>query len=208
MLKHFSRRTLLLIVGLIAITGLLIYLAVQPPQLNKTTQITPTKAPVAFTTLSLQPISSSSAKQINVTIDTHQNTVTGVQLEIAYDPTVLTNVAIIPGDFFPQSFELIKNIDTTNGRISYALAIPPTGKAKMGQGTIAIISYSILPNPLAGSTGSPQAGSGSTTTLSFLPKTQVSQLGTIESVLKSTSSYTLQLSKPTSTVPTGSQSAH
>ncbi len=184
--KHFSGRTLLLIAGLIAITGLLIFLALQPPQLNKTTTVTPTKAPVAFTTLALQPISSGSAKQIAVTIDTHQNNVTGVQLEIAYDPTVLSTIAIVPGDFLPNAFSLIKNIDTTNGRISYALAIPPTSSAKTGSGTVAIISYSILPT-----------ASASSTTLSFLPKTQVSQLGTIESVLKSTSNYTLQLTKPT-----------
>ncbi|HVF69233.1 MAG TPA: cohesin domain-containing protein [Xanthomonadales bacterium] len=45
-----------------------------------------------------------------------------VQLEIAYDPTALYSVSILPGDYFIEPEIPLEKIDYKNGRISYAIS--------------------------------------------------------------------------------------
>jgi len=175
------KKTTALIVILGVITVGLLYLALvqssQPPSssLQATRIITPTPVPY-HTMLSL---SSQSPTLLNVYIDTVGDTDTAVQLELAYDPQVLTNVKVIKGTFFDQSVELFNQVDVKNGRISYAIAIPPNGQPKNGQGVVAMISYNRLP------------GATQTTGISFLPKTKVTAQGISYSVLKTTKDFTI-----------------
>ncbi len=109
-----------------------------------------------------------------VTVNTGENNINGVQLELYFDPTLLRNVTVTPLDFFPQSVELLKKIDQTNGRISYALTVSPGESAVNGKGNLVKISYTPI--------GSAKISS----VINFLPKTEVSGEGTAASLLKET----------------------
>lgn len=109
-----------------------------------------------------------------VFVDTGKNNINGVQLELYYDPTLLTNVTVTPLDFFPQAVELLKKIDQTNGRISYALTVSPGENAINGKGNLVKISYT------------PIGASQISSVINFLPKTEVSGESTAASLLKET----------------------
>jgi hypothetical protein len=126
---------------------------------------------VLQTTLSvLEPVASSSAYTANVTLTTERKKATAVQIELTYDPKVLTNVDIKPGSFFPNPTILSKKIDTVKGRISYVLGIGLGQKSVNGNGTVAVLSFT------------PLLKSG-ITTIAFLPTSKVTVVGEIPSVL-------------------------
>ena len=104
-----------------------------------------------------------------------------MQLEITYDPKVVTNVDIKPGTFLTQPFVLLKKIDQTNGTISYALGANPNQKPPTGQGTVAIISFSTVYGTTA-----------TQTVFNFSAKSEVTAVGYAQSVLKQTSGMVLQ----------------
>lgn len=180
-----TKKTLILVLGLITLTSLLLVLALSQ---NKNTQ---EKAPIIETVstpslkqtnLYLSPNSlvvSSSTGEINVDLSTEENNVTAVQLEMAYDPKILGGIDIKPGDFFDNPDVLMKTIDQKNGRISYALILPPDSLARKGTGTVAVISFKVL-NKKA-----------EQTTISFLPKTLVTAEGVDPSVLKTSTGATI-----------------
>lgn len=182
--QHISKRTLLLIVVLLVITGGLLYLALkqEQPTPSVTAVPTPTVSP-AHATLSLvqQPASTSALQTVDVVIASNGNKLTGAQLNLAYDPKVLSNVTIKPGTFFPNPTILFNSVDKVNGRISYVLAISLNGQEASGSGAVATISYTVLPT------------TGTTTKISFLPKTELTQQGILGSVLKSTTDLTIQI---------------
>lgn len=175
-----SFRTTLLIVFLAILAAVLLFVALKPVKKLATsnpTTPTPTTSP-AHSTLALSLGTSTATAGANsqvadVTIDTQSNSVSGVQFEIAYDPTVITNVKVSAGDFFPTPLTLLNQVDSKNGKINYAVGIQPTGQGIKGSGTVAVISYTILPTQ-----------SASMTKLTFLPKTQVIQQGVLGSVLE------------------------
>lgn len=180
-----SKRTIALIIALFVITVALIVLAVYPITNKTTVSITPTPtASVAQTVLVFAPpevatvsaTATPSAGQtysVDVNILTGKNKVNAVQLELSYDPTVLTNVDIQPGTFFTNPTPLLKTVDVSLGRISYALVVPLGEAGKQGTGTIATLTFKSL------------LRTGEKTTLKFLPKTQVAAEGIQTSVLKS-----------------------
>lgn len=174
----FPIKTLLLIVVLALITVGLVALAVMPKQPSQEPQakakITPN--PVQTTlTISSTPVAEAtpSAYKTDVIVNTEQNNITSVQLELVFDPKVLTNVDIEPGAFFINPVIALKTIDKITGRISYAISAQ-NGPGVLGQGILAKISFSVIPEK-----------QGIPTTIDFLPKTQVSAQGISESVLKS-----------------------
>lgn len=187
--KGFPIKTFLLIVVLALITAGLLTLALMPKQAPKET---PTEAKITQnpiqTTLTISstpvPQATPSSYTTDVVINTGQNKITEVQLELSYDPAVLTKVNIEPGPFFLNPKILLKNVDEKNGRITFALA-PSDALAALGQGIVAKISFRASKNI-------------SPTKIEFLPKTKVSALDTSESVLKSTVGATFSLG----TVPT------
>ena len=195
-----SKKTLLLIIFLFLVTCGLLYLALvtNPNPQPKPTVVGPTPTPIsvnAHTLLSIAPASATESSKLTqytlaVHIDTGSNLVNSVQLEIAYDPTALSNVTLAPGSFFQQPSALVNNVDSANGRISYALVEQMSLPGKSGNGTVALLSFDKQPSY-----------TGTTTTLTFLPKTAVAADRILESVLRKTSGYTLTFTKP-STTPT------
>lgn len=173
----FPIKTFLLILVLALITVGLVALAVMPKQPKEEpkpqAQITPNPVQTILTISSTPtPQATMSAYTTDVVINTGQNKVTSVQLELSFDPAVLTKVDIEPGSFFINPKVVLKNIDEKAGRITFALSSSDSQSA-LGQGILAKISFKTLKK-------------GVSTAIDFLPKTKVSAEETTESVLKST----------------------
>jgi hypothetical protein len=169
------KKTFLLIALLVLITACLLALALIP---NFKT-VKPTIKPVANidyaqTQLSFSaPISdTASGYKTDVLISTGKNKVTVAQLEIAYDPKILTNVDIKAGSFFTDPTILLKKVDAVNGRITYVIGISLGGTPTVGKGTVATISFSTL-----------QGLTTVKTPINFLQKTAVNATGYAQSVL-------------------------
>lgn len=204
-----SKKTLALIIFLFLVTCGLLYLALVTTPTNKKALIVPTPTPLsvnAHTILTLAPATASESSKttqytISVGIDTGGNMVNSVQMELAYDPQALVGVVVTPGSFFQQPSPLLNNINTVDGRISYALAEQINLPGKNGTGTLALVSFNIAPT-----------FTGKTTQISFLPKTAVAADRILESVLKRATGYLLMVTPaatPTGalqTLPTGQPS--
>lgn len=179
-----SKRTLFLIFTLFIITSVLLIVALYKPASPKPVPtVTAPKEPVAQTTLlfgepSIATPSSASSKNsgysLPINIETGKNKVTAVQLELQYDPKVLTNVSVDPSLFFKNPDVLLNQIDAKTGRISYAFGIGLTNQGVVGQGVVANITFEA------------KAGIPQETAILFLPKTLVTAQDTAQSVLKQT----------------------
>jgi len=197
-----SKPTLILIIILFLFTGGLLILALNK-SLYKPTQIiqppTPSIKPlptsnvavaesdsaVAETSLlfgSLE-IASSSGKpktySLPIIINTGTNKVTAVQLELSFDPNILTNVNITPSTFFKNPNVIINKINTDIGRISYALTKNASESARQEAGTIATLTFE-------------SRISSAPSIITFLSRTFVTAQGLESSALKSTNSAELK----------------
>ena len=157
------KRTVILIVILTLLTGVLVFLAMKnerqdlppesdvadapfdaPQQLEKT-------ATIVFEPTTVEAVpSTASASTVDVFFDSTEHTVDNIQLELQYDPEVLTNVSITAPaiNFFGEAGSYvvpIQTVDRALGRISYAIAINPQVDAVRGVGQIAQISFSVNP---------------------------------------------------------------
>jgi len=181
-----SKRTLFLIFALFIITFALLLMALYQPQAPKPIPTTVIKEPIEQTILSFgNPViatSSTSLRQptdlnysLPINISTGKNKVTAVQLELQYDPLILTNVAVTPASFFAKPDILLNQIDTKTGRISYALDVGLTTlQGVVGRGTVANLTFSV------------KAGTPEQTAIIFLPKTLVADQEIKGNVLKQT----------------------
>lgn len=178
-----SRRTIILIIVLVAITGVLLAIALTQKKAPSPSITKPTpqaQVPYAHTTLEISsnPIAVSTASgtsktfSADVTINTETDKVTAVQLELSFDPKAISNVEVKPGTFFTKPAELIKKVNSKDGTVSYALGINPGENGVSGTGVVAIISYTEI------------GQTGTYTQINFLPKTLVSAEGNDKSVLK------------------------
>lgn len=189
---NMSIKTILLIGILTIATAALVFIAISPKQPQETPlpQLVtkPSPTPVAQTTLALMPnplIISSPSGSLDVTIDTGNNNVTAVQLELSYDPKILSNVSIANpavNGFFDSPTELLKKIDVKKGTISYAIALDPTKPAQRGSGIVATLKF--------------RAALG-TTQVTFLPQTLVTAEGISVPVLKSATDATVTYTRAT-----------
>lgn len=194
--KGMPKQTLAFITFLIVVTLVLLGLAVytQKPgvQAPVTTQ-QPTSPSYAHTSLTLTPPvntpSLPNTYSTDVSITTGGDKVTAAQLELSYDPKVLTNVQIKTGTFIQNPVILLKKIDQANGRISLAIGISLGGKTPVGTGTVATITF----NEVLTATGS--------TILDFLPKTAVTAQGIAQSVLKTTTGSLFFVNQNESSTP-------
>lgn len=186
-----ARKTFILILLLVVITIGLLAIALLPGIENSLVK----KAAVPTPALSYAQTELSFSTPVTTTLNNYStsvlikpgnNKITAVQLEISYDPKVLTNVNITAGDFFTTPVELIKNIDTVNGRISYALGINPNQTATNNNGTVATVTFSTL----AGTTATQ-------TPINFDPKTEVTAIGYAQSVIKQTQGVLFSPATPT-----------
>ena len=134
-----------------------------------TTSTSGINQPTPSSVLSFQQLSPTS---IAVVLDSQGKPVSAVQLEIGYDTSVISNVSLAQGNYFSNPIQLANTIDTSNGNLFYALAIPFYGKQPAGKGTIAVITFTTIP------------GVKDKATFNFLSKTKVTTEGAEISVLK------------------------
>lgn len=180
------RKTLALITGLVLVTVILFVVALRAgqqqnapstPQPTQTAQ-QPEPTTPAHTVLALAPnpltVAPGRQGSVQVTIDTSDNDVTAVQLELGYDPTILTNVKVVPGTLITNPAVLIDKNDPTTGRYTYAFGITPNGTPVKGTGVVATVTFTTR-----------AAAVGKETQLGLLPTTLVTARGIANSVLKS-----------------------
>lgn len=174
-------QTPLLILLLTIITGFLVAIALAPKKPSVTPQpsekqeiVTPAETVLSFESTS-QP--TSAFQSVNVVADSGSNKVTGIQLELFYDPKIISNVTLAPGTFIPEPVELLNKVDSVNGRVTYVVGVPIGGSGVSGKGTVATISYDEI------------GEKGKLTEIKFLPKTLVAIEGYSSSALKSSTDY-------------------
>ena len=191
-----SKKTLFLIFALFLIAFTLLIVAIYQPQAPKTTQVTPTpvkkiisQSALSFGSPSLDASSSASTPTYSypVNISTGENKVTAVQLELQYDPKIMTDVKVIPGPFFKNPDTLLNQIDAATGRISYALSVGLTAQGITGTGTVANITFSVKDK------------TAEKVAIIFLPKTLITATGETQSVLKQTTNGLFTIVKESST---------
>lgn len=162
---------------------------------SNTISLKPTPTSVAQSQLSFSPasVTLTDTKQatVDVMLDTGGNNVTGVQLELRYDPEVISGMTISPGPFLThgtnQPENLINKIDTKNGRATYALVLPLSQSAVNGKGVVATIAFeqkNLLPKSAM-----------PTTTIQLIKTSLVTAEGIRKSVLKSITNATVTLYK-------------
>ena len=211
-----SRSTLALVIGLFSITVVLLALALkqfplQQKQAEKqvaavsfapTPSVSPMQTTLSFLPETLVVSSIASESAVHVILDTGNNKVTDVQLELTFDPDVLSSVIIESGPFFGMNTPLLNTVDQKRGRISFAIGTTPSQPAKKGKGAVAKITLQ------------PNSRKTEETKISFLAKTVVLAEGQNGSVLKSSTdarillfpSPTLTPTKSASVIPTASTS--
>ena len=181
-LEEVREHWIALVVGagvFLVIAGSIIFLRGNSSVINNPT---PTTETTAYPTTDPALIASSLSfnrydSAVDVTIDTGIDSVSGVQLKIAYDPKVLTNVKVVPGSFFPNGTVLQNDVDITKGIISYAFAINPGMQGQKGKGQVVTITYTAVPQ--------------TATDMVFLSDTKVTSQGVNTSVLNKTATVTV-----------------
>ncbi len=193
------RKTTILIVILALVTGVLIFLAIRSDQtLNLTDNIgqqNPTPViQVPFASLYfLQPEvngGDSIQKSIDVMLDTGEHAVAGAQIELSYDPAVVTNVSLKPSQnplFGTNASVLINSVDQTQGRISYAVGIGPNDSEVSGVGSVVTLNFSVK-----------KAQEG-VSQINFIDKSAVTTLSSQESVLSNTTPLRITFTPPAQT---------
>ena len=182
------RGTILLIFILATVTAFFLYIALNPYHVKTSTKIAniPTPTPYAHTIISLvaAPTASNSANSntVDINVNSGINTVNVVQLEIAFNPKVISKITLQKGTFFTNPVELLNDINYQDGRINYALGIAPKQTGVKGSGTLAILTYEI--NPIS---------TASAVTFTILPKSLVASQGTVFSTLKSINNFNIPL---------------
>lgn len=179
--EGMPRKTLTLILGLVLVTIILFIIALQTgkqpaQQTAQNAQPTPARD-VAHTLLSMSPdpveVVSGGIGTINVEMDTSDNPVTAVQLELLYDPTIVSNVKVTPGPLFTSGVPLINRNNGQTGRLTYALGISPSQKPISGKGIAAIVTFTA------------RGVAGKQSQLILQPTSLVTARGVASSVLKS-----------------------
>ena len=194
------KKTTILILILAIITGVLIFLAVRNDKTQEivvkpnlpTVKPTPVVTPTATLSFSVANLDLSTVaintQTVDILIDTNGKPVFGTQIELSYDPKVFYNVSILktPDSFFgPDAVVLINNVDSSQGRVSYAVALSSSGSEKIGKGVVATLSFSV--NKFAGVSNS---------SITFLPKSTVTSLQTSDSILNQTIPLSVILTSP------------
>lgn len=202
------KKTTILIVILAVVTTVLVILAVFSDQTKKYIPVpkvspTPSKAALIPTAiLSFDPstinVVTASIPPADIVADTGAEGITGIQVELLYDPKVLTNVKIVPpadqslfGTGGTGYTVLFNEVKPELGRISYAIAINQTQKPAQGIGKIGTLSFQKVPGVIG----------NAATFVRFVDKTMVTKLGESQNVLKQANPLTVTFQ--TTTAPTG-----
>lgn len=198
------RKTLALISGLVLVTVVLFVVALRagqqaaPSQTTPQTSMKPEPTVPAHTVLNVGPnpltVAPGTLGKAEVMIDTSDNDVTAVQLELGYDPTVLSNVKVTSGPLFVNPAVLIDKNDPVKGRYTYAFGITPSSKPVKGTGVVATVTFSVKPGTL-----------GKQTQLGLLPNSLVTARGVASSVMKSGTGTVVTVGTTTTTGTTTTQ---
>lgn len=193
------RKTLALISGLVFVTVVLFVIALNSnkntptPLPSQEPSMSQAPAVPAHSVLSLVPnpiiVEPGEKGSVTVNIDTSDNEVTAIQLEIGYDPNFITNVQVTPGSLFENPVLLINKNTVKEGRYTYAFGIMPNHAPVLGAGTAATITFTALNKP------------GQESQLALLPTTLVTARGISESVLKSTSGTLVRIVQAGTSTP-------
>lgn len=146
--KRQINKTLILVVGLIILTIILliITLTVKRGSLPSFSNDDAAKmADIAHTTVTVsgdaQVASAAGTYQTDVMIEPNGNKITGIQLDLSYDPKVITVTDITPGPFFPKPTVLDKVIDTATGKVTLTVATSFGADPVTENGTVAVLSF-------------------------------------------------------------------
>lgn len=201
-----SKTTTVLILILFLFLGVLLFVMMGIKQnpiimsLTKplVTHTSPVRTSLSFATHE-EPIIPGQALTVPVIIHNPDPRISVIQLELAYDPTILTVTNISPGTFFTKPAVALQNIDPVTGRISYALHCPTSpfsNKAddcvNPSSSTIATLTIYVTPYAVKNKT-----------VISFFPKTAIRTRDGVD-LLQKTSGLQLILSKPSSPVASSS----
>jgi hypothetical protein len=190
--KIRANKTPLLIIILAILTGILLIVALSPKAIVPITRTDQNKsATPAETTLSFgKATSTGSQDSVDVIVNTGKATATAVQLEMTFDPKLISNIKIEPGNYTKNWGVLLNKVDYPNGRITYALGVPLSGGSVKGTGSVANITFTEI------------GAKGQTIQINLLPRSLVSIEGFAGSSLKSTSNFTKVIGETTSSTPT------
>ena len=177
----FQKALLVFVIALVGL-GAVIFLQTRSTreevvQANPTPTYVPSNIPQTSLWFETNPDEyTSDSIPVEIYISAEENKVTGVQLELSYDPKVLKFVSLKPVDLLGGRQELIKDIDEKTGRITYAVGAAP-GQPTI-QGTDEIVKLVFKPVG--------RSGVARETTVRILPETLVTAVGVNESVLTKT----------------------
>lgn len=191
------RKTLALISGLVIVTIILFIIALragqqQAPIAQKTTMAKPAAPMVpAHTVLAVNPnpliLSPGQQGSVNITMNTSDNDVTAVQLELGYDPNIISNVKVTPGPLFTNPGLTYGKDNPTAGRYTYMLGIAPSGQPVKGTGVVATVTFTVNYSAI-----------GKNTQIGLLPTSLVTARGVAQSVLKTATGAVLTISNSSS----------
>jgi hypothetical protein len=111
---------------------------------------------------------------INVQIATGKAKVTAVQANLLYDPTKLSVISVTPSNLLPA---VLAKANISDGKVSFIYGATPSSGGYDGTGTLATLKV----KPLVATTSS----------ISFAAQTQVSAVGSTESVLRAAPALTI-----------------
>jgi len=194
------KKTLALISGLVVVTVVLFIIALHAgqqtsaPSVPQTPQVQPTAMIPAHTTLDVGPnpimVAPGEVGHVDITMNTSDNNVTAVQLELGYDPHLVSNVKVTTDAFFANPVILINKNNPVTGRYTYAFGITPGGSPVTGTGVVATVTFTPLPGTL-----------GKQMQLGLLPSSLVTARGVAQSVLKSASGTVITIGSSTNASP-------
>ncbi|MGH7202968.1 MAG: cohesin domain-containing protein [Candidatus Levyibacteriota bacterium] len=190
-----SKITVALLMLLLIAVGVFFFIKDDSPDNAFMTSLTHpsiTQTPDEKTTLSmtsaLTSVRAGQTISVTVLINNQDLKPTLAQLELAYDPTVLTATNILPGMYFTKPTIALQNISLDTGRISYALRCPlqqnsitATDCANAATNNLATVTFQVNPYTTK-----------SQTKISFLPKTIVHSKNGIN-ILGGTTSLSLHI---------------
>ncbi len=147
------------------------------PILLSPTPALPDQSSLSFSPESLY-LKLGQASEAAIQINSQGRFPTLIQLEIGYDPQVITQTELTPDTFFANPQILLNNNDEQTGRLSYALSLPPDETVhleggrlqrseshdsfQVGMGKVAKLKFTVKKNT-----------SAKESLLNFLPKTEM-----------------------------------
>lgn len=181
---------LLIITILLLITAVLIFAAVTTKRENLPGAVpSPSIEPYALLSfspeiLNITDSSASATQTVDIVLDTNGKGAFGAQIELQYDPQVITNVKLTTPNnpfFGTSSAELINIISQEEGRATYAIGISPNENEKKGVGAIATLSFTV------------DTSRNRSTEITILPISSIYNLKDDGSVLEHSSAFSINI---------------